>query len=54
MKKQLQESFTSTSTWSDSDIQSVHALDEYEAVNAVLDQRGYEVGNFNFNQDWDL
>jgi hypothetical protein len=51
--KESKENSSISSIWLDSEVQSQHALDEYEAVNALLDQRGYDVGNFNFNQDWD-
>lgn len=42
-------------TWSDYDIQSVHAQDEYEAVADVLEQRGYVTSKLdcsNAKFDW--
>ena len=41
--KQLlhKETSNNLAAWNDSDIQSIHAEDEYEAVAEVLEQRGY-------------
>lgn len=38
-----------TGTWSDSDVQSVHAQDEYEVVSDVLEQCGYLSNKLDWN-----
>jgi len=57
--QQLQNKFlpdrSETSAWSDYDIQSVHAQDEYEVVADVLEQRGYVTSKLdcsNAKFDW--
>lgn len=51
-KKKSKEIFSSASTWSDTDIQSVHTQDEQEVLFDLMDQRRYgSMTNFNFYEE---